>query len=122
MTEFLAMPKGQIVNRIAGKCVRSVVIARPPFGTWIIEVLEIRRCGCSLAAPRSVITARISQALGICVGDLILQAAAEAFLQRGLQCVVAHRSYRRRPGDLRYMRNLQVRISREIWAWRDRPV
>ena len=79
----------------------GIVIARRPLGLAIVDVLPVCRCAESII-PGSVVTGAIGHALGVGVGDLILQTATHGLLEHGLLRVIGHVAIRLGPtGDRR---------------------
>src|SRR5256885_1148861 len=87
LRQGLTVAKGKLINRISCEDVSGVVIARRPFGLWIVNVLPVCRCT-ECIDPGSIITGAIGHALGVGVGHLVLQAVGHLLLQDGLQRVV----------------------------------
>src|SRR6267378_1043269 len=88
-TPSLIAAEGKFIEHVAAEYVRNVVVAGPPFGTPIVEILPVSRSRHRLATGAEIADG-IRHALRVGVCDLSLQAAAKAFLQGCLECVVTH--------------------------------
>jgi hypothetical protein len=88
VAKFLATAEGQLIGCKASECTLDVKIAGAPFCSLVVQVLPVGRGGNGLTSG-SVVSDRVRHTLRIGVCDLILKPLAEAFLQGGLQGIIA---------------------------------